>query len=95
MTSNNLIVSDAEFIFAEKALIAYLHTMLEAGTQFNQIIDSVLANALQDPAISPQLQGLSDKMNEVVEKISLVSEALSGESQTFISEIDEKDQFVY
>lgn len=95
MTSNNLIVSDAEFIFAEKALIAYLQTMLEAGTQFNQIIDSVLANALQDPAISPQLQGLSDKMNEVVEKISLVSEALSGESQTFISEIDEKDQFVY
>lgn len=95
MSANELLISDAEYLFAEKALLAYLGTMAEAGQEFQEIIDLVLNYALDDPAISEKLANLSGTIGQITEKISLMAESLEGESQQFIEQIDEKDEFIY
>ena len=93
--SSELKISDAEYVFAEQSLLAYLATMAEAGTDFQKLIDSVVSNALEDPLITAKLNNLAGKMATVTEKASQLNETLTGEVHDFIAEIDEKDQFIY
>ncbi|MBP1045591.1 hypothetical protein I6N96_04825 [Enterococcus sp. BWM-S5] len=93
--SSELKISDAEYVFAEQSLIAYLSTMAEAGSDFQKVIESVVNNALEDPLITSKLGVLSEKMSAVTEKAAELTETLNGEAHDFIAEIDEKDQFIY
>lgn len=93
--SKELKISDAEYIFAENTLLAYLTAMVEAETEFQKVIGAVLTHALEDPVISIKLGNLSEKMSAIAEKTNRLVNGLTGESHDFITDIDEKDQFIY
>ncbi|MBL1228565.1 hypothetical protein IW492_04870 [Enterococcus sp. BWB1-3] len=95
MANKELLIADAEFIFAEKSLITYLIAISEICNEVQEILISVTTQALEDQQISARLKQFADQIACIAGKAENLAETLNGKSYLFIEEIDQKDQFIY
>lgn len=95
MAKNNLCISDSEYIFSEKILLAYIKKLQEVSEEYVTIVSSVMDFALQEPSISIKLRNLIVQMGSVNKQINQLNSSLEGKCKAFVATINEKDKFIY
>lgn len=95
MAQDNLKISDAEYIYAEKIFTVYLTTLQETGSAYMSLIQKITEQAFEAPETSVKLVELGNQMREITDQIMPVIENINGKSKTFIQAIDRLDQFIY
>lgn len=92
--ANDLIISDGEFIQAEKILMSYVDSLNECGAEFVRIIDELIQN-INSPEVEASLANLSQAMSVCVEPVASLKSDMEGQAITFIQDVDDTDQFIY
>ncbi|MDR1265961.1 MAG: hypothetical protein LBK42_10490 [Propionibacteriaceae bacterium] len=89
----DLIVTDAEFLYAEQAAIAYRQRLREAARRLADILGWVLERAIRQSATTPGLEAAIARLNVIAAGLDDVVPA--GRAAGFIARVDQLDDFVY
>ncbi|MDR1266511.1 MAG: hypothetical protein LBK42_13385 [Propionibacteriaceae bacterium] len=89
----DLIIADAEFLYAEQAAIAYRQRLREAAQRLADILVWVLERAIRQSATTPGLESAVARLHVIAAGLDGVVPA--GRAAGFIARVDQLDDFVY
>lgn len=95
MISTNLKILDREYLVMEKAILAYLEVLQNAGTAYISLMKEISDYALDVPTINARLISLSKSVLGIIKDMEIIYKDLKGSAKQFIMDVDKKDDFLY
>jgi hypothetical protein len=92
---SDIIIDDAEFLFAENVLCTYIENLEEACAAMNNILFTAYAVAIDDIEISAALQARQWDIQAIMQALSSLNSDVNGSARGFIEDIDKIDTFIY
>jgi len=92
---SDLVIVDAEYVFAEQILDTYLDQLIEAAGTFEGLCAKVREWAIKDSEICGVLVELENDMRVARLALTQLRSSLSGRATGFVGRINELDQFLY
>ena len=93
--AQNVYADEAEFTVGIKKLKAYADALVEAGKQYNSILQSVTAEDIQDVEISMKLNALAVTLQQCTDAAEGLGKAIDGTVGKFMDELEALDKFVF
>lgn len=92
----DIIISDTEFIYAGKMMSGYLQAVIDSIFDYGIALYKLSQQGLSsDMDISKKLEAAFMEISEVMPPLRQLKINLESDIQTFITEIDEADEFIY
>ena len=92
---SDIIIDDAEFLFAENVLYTYLDNLTEACCSMIALLDLADDTAIQDFDICAVLAARQQDVWDIKNALYDVCNAVDGSARAYIADIDEIDTFIY
>jgi len=92
---SDIIIDDAEFLFAENVLSAYINHLKNACSSMNSLLFAAVTYAINDFEICEVLRARQGEIQGIWMALDSLSTDVNRSARTFIHEIDEIDNFVY
>ncbi len=94
---SNVKIADWEYLHAEQILKVYLEHLVSAGADYMEILGAVQSEAIRDGAhgIANECTNRAQEMGGIVANLLMITMKLSGKANSFVSDVDSLDQFLY
>ena len=92
---SDLIVFDEEYSIASRRLREYSSALNEMLADYIETVRFINQAAIKDRRVSERLERLVGKAETLKNDLSTATEEVPGTCSSFVSEIDEADQFLY
>ena len=93
--SRNVIIYDNELKLAAVETQNYCYELSNLVNRYLTSLQYVTEHAIHDNLVTNELNGLMDKVRGVQAPLEEVAEQIKETVESFISEIDDADQFLY
>lgn len=94
MSANNLIISDKEYLIAERLSQAYMNEMINSAKRYLDIIMLLIEDGVNDENIKSALLGLCDPLVRFIYENGEY-DFIDQKMNNYIDNIDEIDTFLY
>jgi len=91
----DIIIDDAEFLFAENVLCAYVDSLYDACSTMETMLLDLRSTAVMNGEVSAGLQDIRNKVQAIRMKLEDVHQDLNGSARSFVEDVDDIDTFVY
>lgn len=95
MASDNLTVCDEEFLTVKYKVEKLGEELSEANAYYCKILQYILDEAIESKSISSGFAGILEQIKPLADSMADFYTSLSGDLESYISEIDEADSFLY
>ena len=93
--SKNVIIVDNNFIDAAEQIAAYGIRLGDALREFSNIMEYIIEYAVLDEKIRDKLISLKEQLAPLENEVLLQTRAVQSSLTSYITEVDEADQFLY
>ena len=95
MAENELIVKDSEFLETADGLTAFANALQSATDQYSMILDLIVTQAVSSGKTHDALIGYRAYVQRISEAIGTVIGKIQSIPRSFLSELDEADEYLY
>lgn len=96
MREDDVVISDVEYLLAERLVQSWINQMSLIAEQYIMIIGNLIESGVEDEAISNALRDLTDPFFRFLQEYSLSPVSfIDNKMENFIDKIDEIDRFMY
>lgn len=93
--SKNVIIVDNNFIDAAEQIAAYGIRLGDALREFSNIMEYIIEYAVLDEKIRAKLISLKEQLAPLENEVLLQTREVQSSLKSYITEVDEADQFLY
>lgn len=91
----NMKVADAEYNSLSEAIRSIGTTAEENVSEYFSILDTILSNAVQEGEVHTALRSFATQAASIKGIIGDLCNEIAGDCTNYVSEVDEKDQYLY
>lgn len=91
----NMMVADAEYQELAEVVTKIGSTAEECIEEYFSILNTVLENAVPEGKVHQSISSFYSQASQIKSIVSTICDETSGDCTNFVSEIDEKDQYLY
>ncbi|MDD7267273.1 MAG: hypothetical protein PUH12_03855 [Lachnospiraceae bacterium] len=92
---HDVIVFDQEYANAAQMLLGYVKELIEKIDAYETSISEILTTAILDQEIAAGLRDLQTKVKPIKTSLQKVGATSASTGETYVSEVDTADRFLY
>lgn len=91
----SLVIVDQEMIRAGRVISSTMEEIVDLNNQFMDVIETLTTKGYQEELISSALIDKATVLSNIIIQIDELTQSTITEVENYISEVDEKDQYLY